>query len=64
MAPWLTPLRARRGAAVAALIAALLSGCGQTGPLALPDSARPIERVPPPAPPPAAEDDTRDDDER
>jgi predicted small lipoprotein YifL len=51
------------GRAVCALLAlAALASCGQRGPLTLPDSARPIERVPAPAAP--AEDDERDDDER
>ena len=40
-----------RVALLAALLAAAVSGCGQTGPLQLPDNARPIERVEPPAQP-------------
>jgi predicted small lipoprotein YifL len=30
------------------LLAATVVGCGQQGPLVLPDSARPLERVDPP----------------
>ena len=37
---------ALRSVALAATIAAVLSGCGQRGPLTLPDDARPIERLP------------------
>jgi predicted small lipoprotein YifL len=32
-------------ALLAALLVAAVAGCGQTGPLSLPESARPIERV-------------------
>jgi predicted small lipoprotein YifL len=32
-------------ASLAALLGATVAGCGQTGPLSLPESARPIERV-------------------
>jgi predicted small lipoprotein YifL len=45
----------------AALVAAAGSGCGQTGPLELPDSARPIERVEPPAQPGQPTDDEQDE---
>ena len=44
-----------------ALIAAAVSACGQTGPLELPDSARPIERVEPPPEPEQPTDDERQD---
>ena len=43
------------------LLAAGVAGCGQQGPLVLPEDARPIERL---EPPPAAEPETQDDDER
>ena len=46
---------------LAALLVATIAGCGQTGPLTLPESARPIERVDQSAPP-AQEQQT--DDER
>ena len=36
---------------LAALLVATIVGCGQTGPLTLPESARPIERVDQSAPP-------------
>jgi|RhiMetStandDraft_4_1073278.scaffolds.fasta_scaffold739299_2 predicted small lipoprotein YifL len=49
------------GAFLAALLVATIAGCGQTGPLTLPESARPIERVDQPTPP-AQEQQT--DDER
>jgi len=48
-----TRTRAERSVQVAAvaLLAAVLAGCGQRGPLALPEAAQPIERLPqPPAP--------------
>ena len=37
-------------ALLAALLAASVAGCGQTGPLALPESARPIEPATPAQP--------------
>ncbi|HEX5047647.1 MAG TPA: lipoprotein [Gammaproteobacteria bacterium] len=51
--------RGTQRALCAALLAAaaMAAGCGQRGPLSLPDSARPIQRVDPnaaPAQPPAA----------
>ena len=49
------------GAFLAALLVAAIAGCGQTGPLTLPENARPIERVDQPTPP-AQEQQT--DDER
>jgi predicted small lipoprotein YifL len=36
-----------RVALLAALLGAAAAGCGQQGPLALPDEARPIERIDP-----------------
>jgi predicted small lipoprotein YifL len=48
-----------RVALLAALLAATVSGCGQTGPLALPENARPIERVDSQGP--AAESEPADD---
>jgi predicted small lipoprotein YifL len=51
-----------RVALFAALIAVAVSGCGQTGPLELPENAGPIERVEPPAQPePPPTDDERQD---
>jgi predicted small lipoprotein YifL len=43
-------MRARlRVALLTALLGAAAAGCGQQGPLALPDEARPIERIDPTA---------------
>ena len=53
-----------RVALLAALLAAAASGCGQTGPLELPDNARPIERVEPPAQPEQQQTDDERQDER
>jgi predicted small lipoprotein YifL len=50
-----------RVAFFAAVAAAAVSACGQTGPLELPDSARPIERVEPPAQPEQPTEDERQD---
>ena len=50
-----------RAAFLAALLVATISGCGQTGPLTLPESARPIERVDQPA---EAEQQQPDDERR
>ena len=47
---------------IAALLAATVSGCGQTGPLTLPENQRPIERVDAPANP--GEQQQQTDDER
>ena len=47
-----------------ALIAAAVSACGQTGPLELPENARPIERVEPPAQPGQQPTDDERQDER
>jgi len=46
---------------LAALLAATVSSCGQTGPLTLPENQRPIERVDTPASP---EQQQQTDDER
>jgi predicted small lipoprotein YifL len=40
-----------RVALLAAVLVATVAGCGQTGPLTLPENARPIERVEPAAQP-------------
>jgi predicted small lipoprotein YifL len=47
--------RGGRAADLGALLIGMLlvAGCGQRGPLSLPDSARPIERLDPSAQPPA-----------
>jgi len=50
-----------RVALLAAIAAAAAAGCGQTGPLTLPESQRPIERVDAPA---SAEQNQQTDDER
>jgi predicted small lipoprotein YifL len=50
-----------RVAVLCALLAAGATGCGQQGPLALPESARPIERIEPPPADPAQTDDERQD---
>jgi predicted small lipoprotein YifL len=44
--------------------AAALAGCGQRGPLTLPDSAQPVERLDPNAAAPAGEPAEPDEDER
>jgi predicted small lipoprotein YifL len=49
-----------RVVALAALLASA-AGCGQQGPLVLPEEARPVERVDPPAADPAEPDDERRD---
>jgi predicted small lipoprotein YifL len=62
----------RRAVRAAPLVAfALLTSCGQRGPLTLPDSAQPIERLDPnraaegaPATVPAQEPDPQDDEQR
>jgi predicted small lipoprotein YifL len=43
------------------LLTAGTAGCGQQGPLTLPEEARPIERI---ETPPGAEPEAQDDDER
>ena len=56
----------RRGRAlcgiVLVMLAASTAGCGQQGPLVLPEDARPIERLEPP--PGGAQPEAQDDDER
>ena len=47
--------RITRNLMLAALVAACGIGCGQRGPLVLPEKARPIERIEVPQPPPPAE---------
>jgi predicted small lipoprotein YifL len=46
-----------------ASVAVATAGCGQQGPLVLPENARPIERLPnsAPAPEPESQDDERRD---
>jgi predicted small lipoprotein YifL len=53
-----------RVALLAALLAATVAGCGQTGPLTLPENARPIERVDQPAEPEQQQTDDERQDER
>jgi predicted small lipoprotein YifL len=50
-----------RVAFLAAVLAATVAGCGQTGPLTLPENARPIERVDQPTEPEQQTDDERQD---
>jgi len=50
-----------RVALLAAVVAAAVSGCGQTGPLSLPEDARPVERAEPPSAQPDQTDDERQD---
>ena len=50
-----------RAALLAALVAAAVSACGQTGPLSLPEDARPIERAEPATAQPDPTDDERQD---
>jgi predicted small lipoprotein YifL len=49
---------------LAILLVATVAGCGQTGPLTLPESARPIERVDQPAEPDQQQTDDERQDER
>ena len=53
-----------RVAFLAALLVSTVAGCGQTGPLTLPESARPIERVDQPAEPEQQQTDDERQDER
>ena len=53
-----------RVAFLAALLVATVAGCGQTGPLTLPESARPIERVDQPTQPEQQTDTDDEQDER
>jgi predicted small lipoprotein YifL len=48
----------------AAVLAAATSGCGQTGPLTLPENQRPIERVDQPTAPEQQQSDDERSDER
>jgi predicted small lipoprotein YifL len=50
-----------RAAALAFLGAAGVAGCGQQGPLVLPEDARPIERIENPPTEPEQSDDERQD---
>ena len=50
------------GGCVAGFVAAS-AGCGQQGPLVLPENARPIERIDPPAVEPELSDDERQDEQ-
>jgi predicted small lipoprotein YifL len=56
-------MTARARAAILASLIAAAAGCGQQGPLVLPEDARPIERADPQAPAPEPTDD-EDEDER
>ena len=53
-----------RVALLAALLVATLTGCGQTGPLTLPENARPIERVDQPTEPEQQQPTDDEQDER
>jgi predicted small lipoprotein YifL len=53
-----------RVAFLAALLVVTVAGCGQTGPLTLPENARPIERVDQPAEPEQQQTDDERQDER
>jgi predicted small lipoprotein YifL len=53
-----------RVALLAALLIATLAGCGQTGPLTLPENARPIERVDQPTEPEQQQPTDDEQDER
>ena len=55
----MTRRRTRRFFGVVLVV--LAAGCGQQGPLVLPEDARPIERL---EPPPGTEPEAQDDDER
>jgi predicted small lipoprotein YifL len=57
--------RGRVAVLAATLLAAVVSGCGQTGPLVLPDSAQPVEpaagAAPEQAEPEQADDERQDE---
>jgi predicted small lipoprotein YifL len=53
-----------RIAFLAVLLATTLAGCGQTGPLTLPENARPIERVDRPTEPEQQQPTDDEQDER
>ena len=57
----MTRRRARGPSVVLIVLAAGTAGCGQHGPLVLPEDARPIARI---DPPPNAEPEAQDDNER
>jgi predicted small lipoprotein YifL len=50
-----------RVAVLCAVLAAGAAGCGQQGPLTLPESARPIERIEQPSADPERNEDERQD---
>jgi predicted small lipoprotein YifL len=52
-----------RAAGLIVLVTLATFGCGQQGPLVLPEQARPVERLetPPAAPPTTPEDEQRDE---
>lgn len=53
--------RRARTAVLAVLLAAGSAGCGQQGPLALPENGRPVERIEQPAADSAQSEDERQD---
>ena len=53
--------RGLRVVVLAAVVLGAAHGCGQLGPLVLPEDARPIERVETPADEPESQDDERRD---
>ena len=53
-----------RVAFLAAVVASTVAGCGQTGPLTLPENQRPIERADQPAPSEQLQSDDERQDER
>ena len=50
-----------RFAFLAVLVTAAASGCGQTGPLVMPNDARPIERIDPAVEPEQTDDERQDE---
>jgi len=54
-------MTARARLALLAALVAAASGCGQTGPLVMPESARPIERIDPAAEPEQTDDERQDE---
>jgi len=54
-------MTARARLALLAVLVAAASACGQTGPLVMPESARPIERIDPAAEPGQADDERQDE---
>jgi predicted small lipoprotein YifL len=53
-----------RNLLLCALLASGIMACGQRGPLALPEQARPIQRIEVPQPQPAAQPPEKQDDEQ